>query len=146
MSDTQAEAQAEAQPKLEGLPLRVQQYIQLRDKIAEKNDAHKAAMKPLTDVLARLNGIILDELNATGADSVSVRGVGTAYRNPKATASIADKEAFTKFIIEHGLWDMVSWTALAPAVAEYIGDNGEPPPGVNYRVVALVGVRRDSGG
>jgi hypothetical protein len=123
---------------------RVEQYIALRDKIREIKARHEEELKPLNDLLMRLNGAILDHLNTHGGDSITVRGVGTAYRTTKDSASIADGDEFKRWIIGGNLWEMVDWRANSAQVREYIEKNGSPPPGVNFRSVAVVGVRRAS--
>jgi hypothetical protein len=49
---------------------------------------------------------------------------------------------FRRFVIDQENWEMIDWRANAPSVATYIEDNGDVPPGVNFRQVAVVGVRR----
>ena len=122
---------------------RIEQFVKLRDRINKENEEHAARMKPMNELLKRLNAIILEHLISTGADSVAVRGVGTAYRTVKKSASIADGAEFKRFVIDNEKWDMLDWKANANAVQAYIEENNAPPPGVNFSTVAVVGVRRD---
>lgn len=122
---------------------RIAQYIALRDMIAAIKKKHEEELKPYTDALLRLNGVLLEHLNENGGDSVSVRGVGTVYRNTKRSASIADGSEFRRFIIGGELWDLVDWKANAPQIAEYIKKEKTVPPGINMSSVVTVGVRRD---
>lgn len=138
---TTAPVAAPAKPPVT-IDTRITQFIRLRDKIEAANEAHKKAMKPLNDALVALNADILSRLLQTGVDSVSVREVGTAYINTKKSATIADPTEFKRFVIGAQAFDLIDWRANAPAVAAYIEAGSEPPPGINYRVTQVVGVRR----
>lgn len=149
MSEAVSETHGAPQGASQGAPAsepvinkRVAQYIALRDKIKELDAAHDEKMKPLKELLLKLNGALLEHFTMHGGDSISVRGVGTAYKTTKDSASIADGEEFKRWIIGGTLWEMVDWKANTSQVREYIEKHGNPPPGVNFRSVAVVGVRR----
>lgn len=120
---------------------RVRQYVQLRDKIKELDDAHKASMKPYRDALEQLNGILLQELNNAGGNSVST-DFGTCYRKEKKSASLADGDAFMKYVIANSAWDLIDRKANVTAIAELLDDGKPLPPGVNFTKTFDVGVRR----
>ncbi|GAG21683.1 unnamed protein product, partial [marine sediment metagenome] len=66
---------------------------------------------------------------------------GTAYINPKFTATVKDREAFLKFVIENNQWDALD----ARANKTYIQDaanEGHEVPGVKLHSVNIVGIRR----
>ena len=119
----------------------VQQYVRLRDKIKEADDAHKVKTGPAKAHLERLNGALLSQLHAAGAESVKTAH-GTAYQTTKRSASIADGQAFRGYVIENRAWDMADWKANAPAVEAYLQEHQDLPPGVNLSSVVVVGVRR----
>ena len=121
---------------------RVEQFVKLRDKIKAMKDRHEEELKPLTAALMQLNGILLNHLNASGTDSIAVRGVATAYRSVKKSASIADGMEFKRFVIGGEHWDMIDWKANAGQVEEYLTKNNTLPPGVNFSAVAVVNVRK----
>jgi hypothetical protein len=132
-----------APPKVESIDKRIGQYVKLRDKIAELKKKHEAELKPFTDALVMLNGVLLDHLNTSGGDSLTVRGVGTAYKTVKKSASVADPGVFKAFVIERGRWDLIDFRANSTGVEAYINEGwASPPPGVNFRQIAVVGVRR----
>lgn len=124
-----------------GISLRLSQFLALRAKIAEMRKRHDAELKPLNDALLMLNGVLLEHLNATGVDSVAIRDTGTFYRTIKKSATVADAEAFRAFIRESGRWELADLRANAPAVEAFITEGAQLPPGVNFRQVAVVGVR-----
>ena len=120
---------------------RIEQYIKLRDKIKELDDAHKKLMKPYRDTLEQLNAVMLKALDAIGSDSTS-NEVGTVYRTEKKSASIADASAFWSFVVTQGAWDLLDKRANVTAVADFIEANNSPPPGINFTRRYEVGVRR----
>lgn len=119
----------------------VAQYVKLRDRIKEADDAHKKKTAGARELLDRLNGKMLERLNDLGGDSVKTSS-GTVYRTTKKSASIADGDLFRGWVIENGAYDVVDWKANANAVEDFIKAEGTPPPGVNYSQTYLVGVRR----
>ena len=120
---------------------RIEQYVLLRDKIKEMNDAHKEVMKPYNEALEGLNAVILMHLNQVQSDSVKTQA-GTAYRTLKTSASIADGDAFWNHIMKTQDFDLLDRRASKTAVVKYIEDHGQPPPGINYSSMYEVGVRR----
>lgn len=119
----------------------VSQYVRLRDRIKEADDAHKKKTAGARELLEKLNGKMLERLNELGGESVKT-SAGTVYRTTKKSASIADGDLFRGWVIENGAYDVVDWKANANAVEDFIKAEGTPPPGVNYSQTYLVGVRR----
>jgi hypothetical protein len=84
---------------------------------------------------------LLGHLNTVGADNVGTAN-GTVYKTVKKSASISDMSAFWAYIEANGDFDMVDKKANPTAVEEFIEQNGVPPPGVNWTMMEVVGVRR----
>lgn len=120
---------------------RVAQYVALRDKIKEMNDAHSKVMAPYNETLELLNSVLLKHLLDIGIDNAKT-AAGTVYRTEKKSASIADKETFWNYVIKTQDFDLIDYKANAPAVAEFIEKNKTLPPGVNFTTTHVVGVRR----
>lgn len=131
---------------------RVAQFVKLRDLIKKKDDEHKEQMRPIRDLLEKLNSVLLDHLNQTGAESAATLA-GTVYKTSKKSASMADKSAFWAWVVATGDWDLIDFKANPVAVEEFINKQVEaakddpsivpsPPPGINYSVTNVVGVRR----
>jgi hypothetical protein len=120
---------------------RIEQFVQLRDKIKKLDDEHKEKMKPYRDTLETLNGVLLQHLNSIGVESVRAEA-GTVYETVKKSASIADKSALWAFVVATGDWDLLDYKANVTAVADFIEKNSTPPPGVNYTTTKVAGVRR----
>jgi hypothetical protein len=120
---------------------RVGQYVSLRDKIKELDDAHKASMKPYKDMLEQLGNMLLSHLNDVKAESIKSSS-GTFYKIAKKTASLEDPEAFMRFVIANNLFDMLDRKANVAAVSDYIEAQNALPPGVKFTTRIEVGVRR----
>lgn len=120
---------------------RVGQYVTLRDKIKELDDAHKESMKPYREFLEQLGNILLQHLNATNSESVKT-AAGTFYKTMKKSASLEDPEAFMRFVIANGLFEMLDRKANVAAVEEYLEEHKLLPPGVKYTSRYDVNVRR----
>lgn len=118
-----------------------QKYIQLRDKIAEVKKRQADELAPLAEALEKLNGILLDHLNTVGVDSAR-SSAGTVYKTTKNSASIADGDAFRRYVIGSEAWELLDWKANAARVQEFIAENEAPPPGINFTQTFVVGVRR----
>lgn len=120
---------------------RVDQYVRLRDLIKEKDDAHKAMMKPYRETLEKLNNLMLAELNNIGGDSIKT-GAGTVYKTERKSASLEDGEAFMDYVVQNGAWELIDRKANVTAVEDYTKIHGTLPPGVKFTVMQTVGVRR----
>lgn len=142
---------APVQPQID-INKRCDQYIQLRDKIKAIKKKHSEELAPYTEALEKLNGLLLQHLDAVGADNVGT-AAGTVYRTLDDSASIADKNAFWTWVVTQGAWDMLDYKANVKAVRDHIAEQAElaknnpgivpaPPPGVNYTQMYKVGVRR----
>ena len=124
---------------------RVKQYIALRDKIKELEDAHKEKIKPYKETLEKLNTVMVTHLTAVGADSVATE-FGTVYRTTKKNATIADMALFWDWVMTNQEFDFVDKRANSSRVEEYVTEHqGELPPGVTFTQVSVVGVRRKNG-
>lgn len=121
----------------------VSKYVQLRDEIKKRDDAHKNAMAPYRETLEQLNSALLDHLNQVGANSVKSDS-GTVYKTEKKSAPLADKQAFWTYVVTQGEFDLIDWKANPVAVKDFVDEHGSLPPGVNYNVTNVVGVRRGS--
>ena len=120
---------------------RVAQYIALRDKIKQLDDAHKERMKPFKETLEILNSDLLGHLNAINANNAATNA-GTVYRTEKKSASIADGKAFMDYVLANQDFDLLDKKVNVTAVGDHIDKHGHPPPGINFNSRYEVGVRR----
>ncbi len=129
---------------IEDISKRVMQYIQIRDKLKEIDEAHDNARKPLVELQAALSGRLQKALDDSNAESLKTEH-GTCYRSTRYTTSLADPDAFMKFVIGKGLFDLLDRRANGTAVKEYVNQHNSLPPGCNLNAIQTVGVRRPTG-
>lgn len=140
MSDVLEEAPPEAKPE-PTIDQLVDAYIQLRDKKAQLKARHDAEMAPITAMLDKVEVRVLQQLQAMGVESART-AAGTAYLQKRTSASVADWDSFLAFVREQGMWQMLEHRAAKGAVDEYAAQNGDLPPGLNYRQEVVVNFRR----
>jgi hypothetical protein len=120
---------------------RVDQYVQIRDKIRDMEKAHDELIKPYKDALEQLGSVLLDHLTKTGLESARTAS-GTVYRSERVSATIQDVGAFWSYVEAAKAWELIDKRANKTAVTDYVKDNGSAPPGVNFSISHIVGVRR----
>lgn len=120
---------------------RVAQYIAIRDKIKAEDEAHKEKMKPMKEALEQLGGVLAQFMTETGSDGIKTEA-GTCYITTRWSASLADADAFMRFVQETGNFDLLDRKANATAVRDYVEEHTTLPPGVNLSSIQQVGVRR----
>jgi hypothetical protein len=123
---------------------RVEQYVKVRDRIAEMKKAYEASIEPLVEVQNMLTGWMQNFLEQAGADNIKTEH-GTCYTTTKYTASLADPEAFMQFVKSTNSFDLLDRKANVTAVKDYVAEKGGLPPGVNMSAIKTIGVRRASG-
>jgi hypothetical protein len=120
---------------------RVAAYIQLRDYEAAAKKEFTKSMERVVLAMEKLEGDLLNDLNTTGADSLSCPQ-GTVYRNRTMTATVESREAFLACVRAHGLWEALDVKANKTFVKEYMDEKGEALPGLKITQFDKVGVRR----
>jgi hypothetical protein len=123
--------------------LRVSQFIQLRNKKKEIADRHKEELAPVNEMLAKLEALLLQGLNQTGQDSAKT-AAGTVYKTEQKSVSLEDPEEFMRHVIGQEAWELLDRKANKTAIADFVAENGAPPPGVKYSTMFEVGVRAPS--
>ena len=119
---------------------RVDQYIQVRNKLKQLDDEFELKRKPLVELQQILSGWIQSFLEKTGSQSVKTKS-GTCYQSVRYTASLADADIFMNFDKENNLFDLIDRKANATAVRDYVEEHKVLPPGVNLSAIKTVGVR-----
>ena len=119
----------------------VEKYVQLRDKKAELDKAHKEKMAKFNDAMKELESRMLDHLNETGVESARTPN-GTAYRSVRSNVKVEDRDAFLQFVKDNGEWEFLESRANKPAVESYLEDQQELPPGLSINRQHVVNIRR----
>ncbi len=123
---------------------RIKQYVSVRDMIAALKERQEAELKPLLEVQEALSGWLQEFMAKNNLDNVKSAKYGTAHFTTRYTTSLADPDAFMKFVIATNSFDMLDKRANSTAVKEYVQEHNSLPPGCNLNAIKTVGVRRPS--
>lgn len=117
-------------------------YIRLREKKAEIKAKYDAEAAPVVEKLDKLEAKLLQVFQATGTESVKTE-FGTAYTSVRTSATVADREVFMAHIKANDDWGLLEVRPAKAAIEQYKDANeGEIPPGINWREERIVNVRR----
>lgn len=122
---------------------RVSQYVQVRDLLRAMDDAHEKRRKQYVEILETLSGLLQSFMDANSIQNLKTKG-GTCYVSVKHTASLADPDAFMKFVVENKQFDLLDRRANATAVRAFVEEHKTLPPGCNTNTIRTLGVRRPS--
>lgn len=118
-------------------------YIQLRDKKEAKDKAFKDdVLGPIVAAMAKIEARLAQYLDEQGLDSFKKNGIGTAYFSTLGSATVKDWEATLGYIREHDLWDLLEARVAKKEVEAIMEETGELPPGVEYKTIRQVRIRR----
>jgi hypothetical protein len=116
-------------------------YIKLRDTKKAKDDEHKESLKKIVAAMEKLEGALLEFLDANGVQNVACDS-GTAFKTTHTSATVADKDTFMKFVRETEQWEALDVKCNKVFASQYMEENQEVPPGVKITKLAAVGVQR----
>lgn len=119
----------------------VEKYVALRDKKAAMSTSYKEQVAVLDKALTSIEVALLSQFDALGVESVRTKA-GTAYKTTRASATVADWDAVLDFVMKNDLWNMLERRVSKQAVEQYKDENGDLPPGVNWREELVVNIRR----
>lgn len=120
----------------------VELYVSLRDKKAEISAARKAEEKVVQDKMDKLEMLLMAALDKSGGEGFRSAS-GTAYIATKTSATVADKDVFMAHVRANQAFELMDVRVNKTAVDAYAAENGDVPPGVNYRTERAVQVRRN---
>jgi len=142
MSETEGTALAE-HPLRAKVEQRIGEYIECREAIAAIKEKHEQELAPLVDLQNKLTGWLQRLMDQAGATSIKSEK-GTCYTSTKYTASLADPQAFMKYVIETNQFELLDRKANVTAVKDHVKEKGGLPPGCGLSAIETVGVRRPS--
>ena len=119
----------------------VKGYIKLRDK---KNDLKKdqaEELRPINEKMGLLENWLLRDLQTRKVESQKT-AEGTAFISTVSAATVKDRDAFFKYVIENEQWDLLENRVSKTVVLDHLEDTGEVVPGVNYQETVVVRIRR----
>jgi hypothetical protein len=119
----------------------VKGYIKLRDRKNAMKKEHTEELRPLNEKMGLLENWLQRDLMTRGVESQKTKE-GTCFLSTTSAATVKDRDAFFKFVIENEMWDLLENRCSKQVVRDYLEDTGEVVPGVNYQETKVVRIRR----
>ena len=119
----------------------VEKYIALRDKRDKLKEEHKKQLAPYTEIMGRLEGVLMAELNKLGVDSMKGEA-GTVFKSTETSVSVKDWPTTFEFIKDHQAWDLLEARVSKTAALAIIEETHHPIPGVQVSQIEALRVRR----
>lgn len=117
-------------------------FIALRDRRAQRKAAYQAEDEGDRTKQDKIEAEVLRRFNERGIDNVSARGIGTAYKSTRASATVGDWDAFLDHVQTNEAWELLERRANKTAVEQFKDANEDLPPGVNWSETQTVNFRR----
>lgn len=117
-------------------------YIKLRDQRAQRKAAYEEDDADDRGKQDKIEIEFLRRFNERGIDNVAARGIGTAYRSTRASATVADWDALLEHVQDNEAWEMIERRVNKTAVQQYRDEHDDLPPGVNWSETQVINFRR----
>lgn len=121
----------------------VTKYIELRDAKSKIEGEMKAKVAKIVEIMDKIEAAILAEFQDSGVESVRTKD-GTAYKQTRTSATVADWDATLSYIQANNLWHMLERRVSKTAVEQFKDAHGELPPGLNWREEVVINIRRSA--
>lgn len=116
-------------------------YIQIRDRRALRKAEYENADAGDKHKQEKIEGILMVRFHNDGVESIRT-DAGTAYVSARSAFSVADRDAFRKFVEDNNAWELVEMRAAKTACTQFKEEHNDLPPGLNYSEVKVINVRR----
>lgn len=124
----------------------VQNYVVLRDKRKALKTLFTAEDAKFKDAMDAIEAYLLRHFNANpGLENIKTEA-GTAYKSERKTASLQDPAVFMDYVIKNERFDLLDRKANTTAVAAFVSETGDLPPGAKLSTMVTIGVTRAAGG
>ena len=140
MSD---EVESQAEVPLEKL---TRIYIKMRDKKAELEAELENQVGKLENDMGTVKAAILNHMKSLGVESLRT-DAGTVYRTVRTKYSTSDWESMGKFILEHGVPELLEKRIQQTNMRVFLEENPDLlPPGLNSNMEYSVTIKRSRNG
>ena len=117
-------------------------YIKMRDKKAELTKELEAKISKVDEDMWTVKTAILDYMKEIGAESLRTEA-GLVYRTVKTKYATSDWESMNKFILEHGVPDLLVKAINQSNMAAFLEEHPDLlPPGLNANSEYSVTIKR----
>lgn len=112
---------------------------QLKDLKNRKNEELKA----LNAEIEATERMLLERMEIDGIDTISIKGIGTAYVSIKDYPQVKDMDAFVRWCYENNRADMLQKRITATAYASYVQEENIIPDGTDVYQKSTINFRRN---
>jgi len=118
----------------------------MRDKKAELTHQLEAEIAKVEDGMKTVKTAILDHMKVIGAESLRTEA-GVVYRTVRTTYSTNDWESMGKFILEHGVPELLEKRLHQTNMKAFLEEHPDVlPPGLNANAEYSVTIKRSKNG
>ena len=129
----------------DGVPLEklTRIYIKMREKKAEVAKEMEDKVSKIESDMKTVKTAILQHMKDIGAESLKT-SAGVVYRTVRTTYATSDWESMNKFILEHGVPELLEKRIHQTNMKAFLEDNPDLlPPGLNANAEYSVTIRRN---
>lgn len=117
-------------------------YIKMRDKKAEVSQELEEKISKIDADMKTVKTAILQHMKDIGAESLRTEA-GVVYRTVRTTYSTSDWESMGKFILEHGVPELLEKRLHQTNMKAFLEENPDLlPPGLNANAEYSVTIKR----
>jgi hypothetical protein len=116
-------------------------YLQLKDKLAQIEHAHKARVAKYEGAMTRLEDALDGILRDAGAKNLKTES-GIAFHANATYCSIEDKSRFLDWIKTNNEFGLLTLKACKNAVRVFREEHADNPPGIKWTEMKKVHIQR----
>lgn len=110
--------------------------------LKEQKDKKNEELKAINSEIEQMERSIITEMETDGLDTISIRGIGTAYITAKQMPTVSDMESFVSWCYENNRTDMIQKRVSSKVCLDYMAETNEMPEGINIYTENKIGFRR----
>lgn len=111
--------------------------------LKDQKDKKQEELKALNAEIEIQERNLIEKLELDGLDTVSIRGVGTAFVTIKDYPQVNDMESFVKWCYENNRIDMIQKRISSTAYNQYVKDENIMPDGTSVYQKSTLNFRRN---
>lgn len=117
--------------------------IEYLRKLKDQKDKKQEELKAINSEIEIQERNLIEKLELDGLDTVSIRGVGTAFVTVKDYPQVTDMESFVKWCYENNRIDMIQKRISSTAYNQYVNEENIMPDGTSVYQKTTLNFRRN---
>lgn len=117
--------------------------IEYLKNLKDQKDKKQEELKAINAEIEIQERNLIEKLELDGLDTVSIRGVGTAFVTVKDYPQVTDMESFVKWCYENNRIDMIQKRISSTAYNQYVKDENIMPDGTSVYQKSTLNFRRN---